>query len=61
MGNLKSRARVQRKSSFPFLHSFVPQIFHPLQSSSRRVPSRFQGDEYSLEGNNDRGGFGLRA
>lgn len=38
MGNLKTRARRTRVFlSFPFLRSFVLQIFHPLQSSSRRA------------------------
>lgn len=59
MGNLKTRAR---ESSFPFLRSFVPRRFSTL-SNLVRVGFRraSQGDEYSLEGNNDRGGFGLRA
>lgn len=38
MGNLKTRARRTRVFlSFPFLRSFVLQIFHLLQSSSRRA------------------------
>lgn len=50
MGNLKTR--VEHKSSFPFplLSELCPPDFLPV--------ARFQ--EYS-QGNNDRGGFGLRA